>query len=347
VAFDWTADQGWVSQWAWQVNYNDYWQDQNVTIFNSWQPGRGLRLRNALTNNGQGYHPGAKVLRFLENNDTQHFARHHSLEITKMAAALAFTLPGVPLIYNGQEIGYAGPHPYYGEPLYKRGASIRSLDSKGLFPYYQQLSALRRNFASLTSDEFEEVNANSATHVYAFRRWHNDEHIFVLLNMGSREETAVLNLPVETMHLDSMRTYYLSELLSGEVISGRPTELKNLTLNVQKYTTKVFLLADSVFSTRVITEPVQKMPDRFLLQQNYPNPFNADTVLRFALPRNERVRLQVYNLLGELVATLVEGYCKAGEYEVPFQAGHLASGVYLCRLESGDEAVVKKMLLTK
>lgn len=95
-------------------------------------------------------------------------------------------------------------------------------------------------------------------------------------------------------------------------------------------------------------DPVQlEVPEHLYLHPNYPNPFRLETTIRFELPRSEYVRLEVYNLLGQRVAVLVEGPMPTGRHEVRFHAGALPSGVYLYRLEAGDRVEVRKMTLLK
>jgi len=74
-------------------------------------------------------------------------------------------------------------------------------------------------------------------------------------------------------------------------------------------------------------------PTEFVLRQNFPNPFNPTTTIHFAVPRRAQVSLRVFNLLGEEVATLVEGPVEAGEQVAEFGAAGLPSGVYLYRLQ--------------
>ncbi len=88
-------------------------------------------------------------------------------------------------------------------------------------------------------------------------------------------------------------------------------------------------------------------PTQFTLGQNYPNPFNPSTTIRYTLPVSGRVAVRVYNILGQAVATLVDGNQNAGTYEVSFNASALSSGVYFYRIESGSFAAVKKMMLLK
>ena len=89
------------------------------------------------------------------------------------------------------------------------------------------------------------------------------------------------------------------------------------------------------------------VPLGFALEANYPNPFNPTTTLPFSLERGMHVRLTVYDLLGRVVATVVDGTLSAGSYAVPFDASTLSSGVYLYRLAGENLAQQRTMLLLK
>lgn len=89
------------------------------------------------------------------------------------------------------------------------------------------------------------------------------------------------------------------------------------------------------------------MPYSFNLDQNYPNPFNPSTAIRFSLPRAMIVRLEVFNVLGQNVATLVNGSLTAGQHEYTFDASALSSGIYFYRLQADDMIETKKMILMK
>jgi hypothetical protein len=91
-------------------------------------------------------------------------------------------------------------------------------------------------------------------------------------------------------------------------------------------------------------------PLEFSLSQNYPNPFNPTTTIRFAIPAGSgqvATSLQVYNLLGQEVATLVNEEMKPGSYAVQFDGSNLASGVYFYRLQAGDFTQARRLLLLK
>lgn len=88
-------------------------------------------------------------------------------------------------------------------------------------------------------------------------------------------------------------------------------------------------------------------PVHFSLSQNYPNPFNPSTNISFELPKAGLVQLKVYNLLGQEVASLVNGRMNSGNHTVKFDASRHSSGVYIYRLVSGDQSITKKMMLIK
>jgi hypothetical protein len=97
---------------------------------------------------------------------------------------------------------------------------------------------------------------------------------------------------------------------------------------------------------------VEGLPEEFRLDQNYPNPFNPVTQVRFSLGAPAAVTLRVYDVLGRVVATLLDGEeLDEGDQEVTFDARALASGVYLYRLEaaSGPEhfSSTRKMMLLR
>jgi endonuclease/exonuclease/phosphatase family metal-dependent hydrolase len=98
------------------------------------------------------------------------------------------------------------------------------------------------------------------------------------------------------------------------------------------------------FQTGIEDDPV--LPDDFELMA-YPNPFNASTNIAFSLTEPARVQIDVFDCLGRLNATLIDGYYDAGNYSVKFDAGGLSSGVYFVRLASANGTEIKKINLIK
>ena len=100
-------------------------------------------------------------------------------------------------------------------------------------------------------------------------------------------------------------------------------------------------------STGVSPQPAPPVAAGFVLYGNYPNPFNPSTTVRYSLPYRSGVSLIVYNALGQEVARLVSGVQEAGTHEARFDAGGLASGLYICRIRAGDFVQAKGMMLLK
>jgi hypothetical protein len=100
--------------------------------------------------------------------------------------------------------------------------------------------------------------------------------------------------------------------------------------------------------SQALAVEVGRAPLKFELSQNYPNPFNPATRLEFTLQKDGMTTLVIYNTIGQEVATLVNEMRKAGEYhQVIFDGSRLATGMYIARLQSGNQMQVKKLLLLK
>ncbi len=89
------------------------------------------------------------------------------------------------------------------------------------------------------------------------------------------------------------------------------------------------------------------VPEEYGLKQNYPNPFNPTTNINFSIPEQQFVKLKVYNVIGQEVATLANEVMNQGNYSLTFDARNLSSGVYFYKLETGKFNEVKKMILAK
>jgi len=96
-----------------------------------------------------------------------------------------------------------------------------------------------------------------------------------------------------------------------------------------------------------VDEIGSETPQKITLSANYPNPFNPVTTIRYELPVNSNVRLEVFDILGRRVAVLVDGMIEAGIHEAAFDASTLASGVYLYRLSTADFVQTRQMVLVK
>ena len=99
--------------------------------------------------------------------------------------------------------------------------------------------------------------------------------------------------------------------------------------------------------TGISENTVSSIASDYSLAQNYPNPFNPSTKISYSIPQSGNVSITIFNELGKEVITLVNGFKNAGSYEINFNASDLSSGIYFYRIQSGNYADTKKMLLVK
>jgi endoglucanase len=130
--------------------------------------------------------------------------------------------------------------------------------------------------------------------------------------------------------------------------------VSNVTLTAGSHTFKIQMFAGgfnlSSYTFVIVPTTVKRLGDMNLtydLDQNYPNPFNPGTVIDYQLAANGYATLNVYNLLGEKVRTLVDGRVSAGVHTVRFDASGLPSGIYVYRLNANGVVITKRMLLLK
>ena len=91
----------------------------------------------------------------------------------------------------------------------------------------------------------------------------------------------------------------------------------------------------------------ENIPLKFELSHNYPNPFNPITTIQYTLPNDQFVKLNVYNIKGEMVSELVKGDVKAGIHKVNFDGNQFTSGQYFYRIETKGFTKIQKMVLIK
>jgi glycosidase len=187
AAYDWTDKLG---EWAWQDAFAD---DANTA--------RGLRsaIKASMSN--------ALVFRFLENNDTGlRFLSRYGVSRTRIAAAMLLTLPGIPGLYTGEEVGAAY------EP-YKHAQPIAWDDIYGLRSWYRHLISLRREYPALRSPDIRMIGVGDGEQVLAYLRPGEkpSDSILVLLNYGPSPAYIAIDPKLAEM----LRGTRLADLLTG------------------------------------------------------------------------------------------------------------------------------------
>jgi hypothetical protein len=119
----------------------------------------------------------------------------------------------------------------------------------------------------------------------------------------------------------------------------------NLEEDIVIYFSDIRLGDEPDFATNIETK--LEFPQEFGIEQNYPNPFNPTTNIHYQVPERADVTLEVFNILGQKVATLVDESLSAGFYQVTFDGSQLASGLYLYRMQAGDFIQTRKLMLVK
>jgi cyclomaltodextrinase / maltogenic alpha-amylase / neopullulanase len=204
AAYDWTQNLG---EWAWR----DVFRSNGTADLD--------RLRVALTNDGRGFPPDSLVLRFINNNDTgERFVTRFGEHTARLAAALVFTLPGIPLIYNGDEIGAAF------EP-YDEGPPIRWQDT-ALTDHYRKLAFLRRSNRALSTRELIVLKTTDPDSVLAYQRpgTSTSESVLVLLNFSDTPHTVKGADRPSRLILESVGA--ATDLLSGSQVRVNNNSLR-------------------------------------------------------------------------------------------------------------------------
>jgi len=167
---------------------------------------------------------------------------------------------------------------------------------------------------------------------------------------------AVERADMYRIQLRAVNELQADSLIADSLVSVTEFAVMNLR-GLTTHNWRVQALADTLTSAwsawfvfETITEvslPNNNQPVAFDLGQNYPNPFNPTTTIQFALAESGEITLEVINVLGHTVATLVNEFRAPGNYQVTFNGSGLSSGVYFYRLKSGTNIQTRRMLLVK
>lgn len=272
-----------------------------------------------------------------------------ALDRMELVGAFFYTLPGPKMIWQFGELGYG-----YGDngeqclndsedcPDFAPGRTANKpirwdynedLDRKDVYNAWSEIINLRRSTPAFTSPEGS-FYALSGSIKY-IRLEHSDSDVVIIGNFGVTSTTQNVDFTQNGIWFD-----YFGETtidVSGEVqsVDLAPGEFKI-------FTTKKFGMTTS--NEEEIADNELK---EFKLHQNYPNPFNPSTTINFDVANVGLVKLEVYDLLGRKVASLVNEVKSSGSYTATFDASNLSSGIYFARLESAQGIQTQRMTLLK
>ena len=201
--------------------------------------------------------------------------------------------------------------------------------------HVQKLAPLSESFLTISA-----VEAKQNYSILALVDEEDEYRIPIQINSSSRGSFQIK----PTVHGDLVGfEFFIEDELSGMLESVDSGDELEFTPNSESNNFEL------VIRKRSSVTPIQdlELPTAFGLNQNYPNPFNPSTVISYQLPANSAVDLRVFDMLGREVATLISGQVEAGYHQIQFNASHLASGMYIYRLQAGNQVFTKKLTLIK
>lgn len=365
---DFRGPGGVESAYDWPLNDYNHTATLWTQLASSRVNGLDQRLRNGSSNAGMGFIPGPNsfFMRFLENHDEDRaiylfgrqgvdpdsIARNRTIAYST-AVLLAV---GMPEVYSGQEVGWGLGIGDFDQR--RRGViNWNSTYAQILMSHYQKLAQIRKQYPAFTTQQMVRVTTDNAG-VYAYTRPYAGLNGVVVANMDGTPLTVNITLttsgtPASVEGVTDGVNYIASDLYNAAtaplVFSSGSA---NLSVTLPAYGVAVYVI-DVVQRTLVLppltgVRPVTgNLPLESGLGQNYPNPFNPGTRIPYSVGRREFVNMTIYDVLGREVTTLVHEQQSAGRYEVTFNAGSLAAGVYFCRLTVGGRVETRRLVLLK
>jgi len=167
---------------------------------------------------------------------------------------------------------------------------------------------------------------NYLAHYNVYRNTIEDSNSAIMLHSVLKPDTVYEDWQVSA---DTTYFYWITAVDSAGLESG-------------------FSLPDSAVPLiNSLDEKDLNLPKHYELSQNYPNPFNPSTVIKFALPKSSKVKIEIFNVLGQQVMVLADDYKRAGYYKIQFDAENLSSGIYYYSIKTGEFNEVRKMIFLK
>ena len=243
-------------------------------------------------------------------------------------AVLTATYRSMPLIYSGQEAGLN-----HRLQFFEKDEIIWKPDTLD-FVYNTLLHLKKENKAlwnGSAGGQLQRVTTTDNPSIFAFIREKGNDKVFEVFNLTDEEKTFTLQ---GTLYTGKYRDVFTNDSTSFN---------ENTKMTLPGWNYKVYEYGSGI--TGIDNHKTQ--PVEFNLEQNYPNPFNPSTKIRFQVPVVSFVSLEVYDILGRNISTLINKEMNAGTYEAEFDGNRFASGVYIYRLKAGNNISNKKMLLLK
>jgi hypothetical protein len=225
---------------------------------------------------------------------------------------------------------------FYGYPNNINGNKLITTDKSEVY-FFDDITSIANYLTDIVGDPSILINVKEEL-IY-----HIKEAAFKIADYAIKEATE--EGACQVSNCDELEKNALEEL--GKGLRGYED---NLFVNSVNHYTNAYKFALSMMDIdfkKVVTSSGTNMPDHYSIDQNYPNPFNPSTQIRFALPENNHVKLQVFEILGNLVTTLIDENMGAGFHIINWNASGYSSGVYFYRITSGTFVKTMKLMLLK
>ena len=268
-----------------------------------------------------------------------------ALDRIKLAASFFLTLPGPKMIWQFGELGYDYSIDYNGRVGNKpiRWDYYEKQNRKNLYRTFSALLKLRNENEAFTSNS-SIVSLSVSGAIKRINISHDSLNVSIIGNFG----VTTSSIDPKFQHTGMWYNYFFAD--SIDVVNTN----ENIQLNPGEffiYTDKKLESPGSGMLTGVVKERVE-LPHNFKLFQNYPNPFNPTTTIFFELPTETEVLLDIYNIQGQKIRTLVQDKLNPGIYQKVWDGKtgvgtKAVSGIYLYKFKAGDFIQTKKMLLRK
>ena len=294
--------------------------------------------------------PNARYFRFLENHDWSRIQQifSSSPDRIKPLTGLLLSVPGIPMIYQGQEVGYGD-----GMGDTRRLPVTWNTPSNTEWAFlHRYLATARAAYPAFGTQDIEFLNTTGS--VLSFVRPYPNQSAVVLINFAGTPQTVTVN-PSGKVMIDYDGPIPYTDLATDSTAFY----VGSFTVTVPPYKTVIYVTESGASlglsqlptlpfnASYTATEREVGLPEGVALHQNYPNPFNPTTSISFSIPQAMRVELGVFDILGRQVALLASGNRMAGTHTVSFDGAGLSSGMYVFRLNTESSSLSRTMILLK
>ena len=261
----------------------------------------------------------------------------------KLYATFIFTSLGIPMLWEGMELGAPRGWRVDGDKLNYRPVEwnlYNTQQGKEHFKYYQRLAWQRRKNPALSNGILKKLYKfeNEKVLVWGFEDPNTNSKVVCVANLSGSEQT-ILNVP----WLSSVAWY---DVFDQSIFVTTNTTVPSFT--IPRYSARVF--SNKKNEELGIIVPVKKeknIPSNFRLKQNYPNPFNPTTRINFELPVESNVEIKITDTLGRIIQRNNLGKLNSGEHSFNLDLKTKKSGIYFYTLSTGNFTETKKMILNK